>query len=107
MVKSEDIINNLKSNNLRNFFFKKCIYIGMCTYITMAKNISLSDEAYKKLSLEKRPDESFSDVVLRLLPKRRNIKDVIGKKLIDKEVSLSEIKMSSKKSLERIIDENT
>ena len=73
----------------------------------MAKNISLSDEAYKKLSLEKRPDESFSDVVLRLLPKRRPLKDVVGKKLIDKDISLSDIREITKRSMERIITENT
>ena len=73
----------------------------------MAKNISLSEEAYKKLSLEKRPDESFSDVVLRLLPKRRNLKEVVGKKLIDKDINLDEIRKTSSKSMERIINENT
>lgn len=79
----------------------------MCTYTHMAKNISLSDEAYKKLSLEKRADESFSDVVLRLLPKRSNLKDVVGKKLIDKDVPLTELRKTRLKSLERIINENT
>ena len=79
----------------------------MYTYIIMAKNISLSEEAYKKLSMEKRPDESFSDVVLRLLPKRRNLKDVVGKKLISNDITFEEIRKSSLKSTERIINENT
>ena len=73
----------------------------------MAKNISLSEEAYKKLSLEKRPEESFSDVVIRLLPKRKNLKDVIGKKLIDLDISLEELKKTKVNSMERIINENT
>lgn len=73
----------------------------------MAKNISLSEEAYKKLSLEKRPGESFSDVVLRLLPKRRNLKDVVGKKLISSDITFEEIRKSSLKSTKRIINENT
>lgn len=73
----------------------------------MAKNISLSEEAYKKLSMEKRSDESFSDVVLRLLPKRRNLKDVVGKNLISSDITFEEIRKSSLKSTERIINENT
>lgn len=73
----------------------------------MAKNISLSEEAYKKLSLEKRPNESFSDVVLRLLPKRSNLKDVVGKNLINNSITFGEIRKSSLKSIERIINENS
>ena len=56
----------------------------------MAKNISLSEEAYKKLSEAKRPNESFSDIVLRLLANKKNLSDVIGKNLIDPDISLSD-----------------
>lgn len=37
---------------------------------TVAKLVQLSDEAYRRLRSLKRRDESFSDVVLRLVPKR-------------------------------------
>ena len=73
----------------------------------MAKNISLSEEAYKKLSLEKHPGESYSDVILRLLPKRSKLIDVIGKKLIDENILLNEIRKASLRSMERIISENS
>ncbi len=76
-------------------------------YACMVKNISLNEEAYKKLLIEKRPDESFNDVVLRLLPKRCNLKDVVGKKLISSDIIFEEIRKSSLKSTERIINENT
>lgn len=32
----------------------------------MTKPVQLSDEAYRRLAMSKRPQESFSDVVLRL-----------------------------------------
>ena len=73
----------------------------------MAKNISLSEEAYKRLSQEKRPNESFSDVILRFLSKKRNLKDVIGKKLIDPDLSFDTIRKAGKKSLERIVNESS
>ena len=73
----------------------------------MAKNISLSDEAYQKLSQEKRQNESFSNVVLRLLNQRKTLKDVIGIKLLDPEISLMEIREASKTTLERLANEGT
>ena len=36
----------------------------------MARNVALSEEAYAKLGKNKRGEESFSDVVLRLLEKK-------------------------------------
>ena len=42
-------------------------YICACTYyIVMTKVISLSEKAYGTLKKRKRPNESFSDVVMRL-----------------------------------------
>lgn len=35
-----------------------------------SKNISIPDETYRKLREEKRPDESFGDVIDRLLGRR-------------------------------------
>ena len=89
-------------------FLHNFIYIGMHTYLSnMAKNISLSDEAYKKLSLEKRPNESFSDTVLRLLEKKKKLSEVIGKKLIASDISLDDIRKASSNTLERISNENS
>ncbi|MHA1989644.1 MAG: antitoxin VapB family protein [Candidatus Hodarchaeales archaeon] len=72
----------------------------------MAKNISLSETAYKKLSQEKRSNESFSDVILRLLGKKKSLSEVIGKKLIDPDLTLDDIRKASTKTLERISNEN-
>ena len=73
----------------------------------MAKNISLSEKAYKKLSNEKKPSESFSDIVLRLLSNKKNLSDVIGKKLIDTDISLEEIRKASRNTMDRMINENS
>jgi predicted CopG family antitoxin len=71
----------------------------------MAKNISLSDDAYQKLSQEKRQNESFSDAVLRILDQRKSLTDVIGMKLLSPEISLEEIREASKTTLERLTNE--
>lgn len=89
-------------------FLNNFIDIGMYMYmIKMAKNISLSDETYQKLSLEKRPNESFSDTVLRLLEKKKRLSEVIGKKLITDDISLDDIKKASNNTLDRISNENS
>ena len=44
---------------------------------TVAKLVQLSDEAYRRLKSLKRRDESFSDVVLRILP-RRSLRELAG-----------------------------
>jgi predicted CopG family antitoxin len=72
----------------------------------MAKNISLSEIAYKKLSQEKRQDESFSDTILRLIGKKKRLSEVIGKKLIDPDINLDDIRKASTRTLERISNEN-
>ena len=51
------------------------IYIGK----NMAKNIAISDEVYKNLSKLKRKNESFSDVIKRLL-KQSSLTEIAGTK---------------------------
>jgi predicted CopG family antitoxin len=46
----------------------------------MAKNIAVSDEVYKLLSQLKLDNESFSDVIKRLLPPKSMLSDIAGKK---------------------------
>ena len=43
----------------------------------MSKNVRLSEAAYERLEAHKRPDESFSDVVLRLAGER-SLLDLAG-----------------------------
>ena len=51
------------------------------THTEMVKVISLSEVAYKELKEKKKEEESFSDVVLRLIEKnkRTNLLDFFGK----------------------------
>lgn len=50
------------------------------------KTITILEEAYKALLREKGKDESFSDVVLKLVGRRGRISDSLGKwKMSDKE----------------------
>ncbi|MBD3408286.1 MAG: antitoxin [Candidatus Lokiarchaeota archaeon] len=42
------------------------------------KNISLSEDAYARLKAAKRDDESFSEVVLRLLGSNDDLSDLFG-----------------------------
>ena len=37
------------------------------------KNLAIRDEVYRKLADAKRPDESFSDVIERILEKKENL----------------------------------
>jgi predicted CopG family antitoxin len=43
----------------------------------MAKNIAISDPAYERLRSHKRQGESFSEVVMRLVPPRRPLSEII------------------------------
>lgn len=53
----------------------------------MAKNISITEEIYFKLLKEKRGEESFTDVIAKLLSKKGRISDYFGKwKIGDEEV---------------------
>jgi len=42
------------------------------------KVISIMDDAYELLRKNKKPDESFSEVIRRLVPKKRNIMEFAG-----------------------------
>ena len=46
----------------------------------MAKNIAISDELYEILAQLKRKDESFTDVIKRLLPPKSMLSDIAGSK---------------------------
>ena len=46
----------------------------------MAKNIAVSDEVYKLLNQLKLENESFSDVIKRLLPPKSMLSDIAGSK---------------------------
>ena len=46
----------------------------------MAKNIAVTDEVYKVLNQLKLENESFSDVIKRLLPPRSMLSDIAGTK---------------------------
>ncbi len=61
------------------------------------KTISILDEAYKALLREKRENESFSDVILKLTGRRGRLADSFGKwKMSDKEAK--EIEKELKKA---------
>jgi len=59
----------------------------------MAKNIAISDDIYKALSKIKRPNESFSEVIRRLLPGKSMLQDLIGRKTFTQE-EWSEVKQA-------------
>ena len=46
--------------------------------IEMAKNIAVADDVYKKLKRLKRRDESFSELLRRLIKTRGAISDIAG-----------------------------
>lgn len=71
---------------IRNFVFvERNVYIIICITITMAKQIFISDEAYKILLAHKGEHDSFSRVILKKF-KSGNVKEilkVVGKYKID------------------------
>ncbi|MBD3159907.1 MAG: hypothetical protein GF309_14090 [Candidatus Lokiarchaeota archaeon] len=54
------------------------VLIGICIMILMAKNIALADDVYKDFKRLKRENESFSDVIRRLMKNRGEIADLAG-----------------------------
>lgn len=72
----------------------------------MARNISLSDEAYEKLTQIKRNHESYSDIILRLLSQKKSVKEVAGKKLLPKSFSLKVIRNFGSQTLRRLENES-
>ncbi len=52
----------------------------------MPKTIMVSDDVYEALKKEKKPKESFSDVIRRLLQRKRpEISELAGKKTVTRE----------------------
>ncbi len=73
----------------------------------MSKNIAVSDEVYEKLSKEK-DGKSFSEVIKAKLEAGGKIKDVAGKKILDRDTMKKvkkDIRQGSARSMERIEDE--
>ena len=71
----------------------------------MAKQIFISDEAYKILSEHKDNDDSFSKVIMREFKNKGNVKDilkVIGKRKIDNSY-LKNVKKEWKKLEKRYV----
>jgi len=64
----------LKSDNIRYQQKKYIVYV----YCIMVKMVSLSNKAYAELKDIKNIDESFSDVILRLLKNTKDIKQFAG-----------------------------
>lgn len=54
------------------------VLICICISIPMAKNIALADDVYRNLKRLKRENESFSDVIRRLIKNRGEIADLAG-----------------------------
>ena len=53
----------------------------MCTHTHIrmgTKTISIMDDVYDLLARQKKPDESFSEEIRRLVPKKGNIMDCAG-----------------------------
>jgi predicted CopG family antitoxin len=64
------------------------IYIPAYTYTYMTtKTISITEDVYNILILEKQKGESFSDVISRLVKRRSRLSDSFGKwKMTDEEI---------------------
>jgi predicted CopG family antitoxin len=73
----------------------------------MTKVISLSNEAYQTLKKSKRPGESFSDVVLRVVgeKKKKSLLEFSGKWVGDDiDVVFAQIKKDRERSASRQVD---
>lgn len=53
------------------------MYTSLCTAMT-TKNLAIREEVYRKLAEAKRQDESFSDVIQRILEKRSSLLSLWG-----------------------------
>jgi len=69
----------------------------------MGKVIMVSEDVYNELKKLKRPGESFSDVIRRLLSRKPKLSDIAGRKTISKKdwEELKEI-FSSRDEMDRI-----
>ena len=76
----------------------------------MVKTISLSDEAYNLLKSIKRKDESFSDVIKRLIGSKGNLTEILDlypelKDSEDFEMFVENARSSISDKVRRIVDE--
>lgn len=64
------------------------VYNSVCTYTYMStKTISITEDVYSMLLLEKGENESFSDVISRLVKRRSKLSDSFGKwEMTDEEI---------------------
>ena len=84
---------------------KQNLYISIGIHISMAKQIFISDKAYKTLLENKGEYDSFSNVILRKFKNKSNYKEVLkvaGKKKIDASY-LKDVKKEWKKWEKRYV----
>jgi len=55
----------------------RLIYTGMYVYSMASKTIMISEEAYKILKRRKKPNESFTDVIIRLGSEKGSAKKLL------------------------------
>jgi predicted CopG family antitoxin len=68
----------------------------------MAKNIALADDVYRQLKRLKRGNESFSELIRRLLRTRANISDLAGSTTLSPEEWIELMEMQNRQdSLDR------
>ncbi len=72
----------------------------MCTYMA-SKNVSLKEETYELISREKLPDESFSDVIERLVKRRGKLMDAVESWEDIDEEEVNEIEKNIEKAREK------
>lgn len=74
----------------------------------MARNVSIADDVYMALKRRKRQNESYSDLIRRLMEARPAISDVMGKGLLtqdDWETIRQHLAEMQRRSAERMHDE--
>ena len=71
--------------------------------IAMAKNIALAEDVYRDLKRMKRKDESFSDLIRRLMKTRGTISDLAGSATLNTEewLDMKQLREEQTKSDER------
>ncbi len=72
----------------------------------MAKNVSIADDVYMALKRRKRENESFTDLIRRLMEARPAIADVMGKELLteqDWKIIRQHLAEMQKRSAEKMV----
>jgi predicted CopG family antitoxin len=80
-----------------------------CPYITMSKNISISEEVYRRLKREK-GDRSFSEIIAERLEAGSRLADVTGEKVLEGEAAEAasrDIEELGQRTLARLVDEDS